>query len=212
MSIRGVESTLAQRPAAPPIDLNGGRLDILRAALAGGFVLAALLVMVLGVWLFSWAESRIAMFAGAIVAIVGALFGGVVLWVSVAEWLDHRRRVADWHDLALESYARLQGAETIQQVSEYELSADNPAHVLLAALLVHLRVQSGEVTPYSVRSLHGPYFLANRRIGNLSKLSAESMSRKLADLGLIDGRSPGVAGAWVPASADEILAIVSKGG
>lgn len=212
MSIRQLESTLAQKPAAPPVDLNAGRLDLVRAALAGGFVLLALLVVLLGVWIFSIAESRILLFFGAMLAVIGFSLGGVVLWVSVAEWLDHRRRIADWHELSLESYARLQGAETVQHVSEFELSVENPAHVLLAALLIHQRVIAGESTPYSVRSLHGPFFLANRRVGNLSKLSAEMMSRKLAQLGLIDGRAPGLAGGWVPQSADEILEIVSRKG
>jgi hypothetical protein len=212
MSIRQLESTLAQKPAAPPVDLNAGRLDITRAILAGGFVVLALLVVLTGVWIFSWAESRILLFFGAMLAAIGFTLGAVVLWVSVSEWVDHRRRVADWHALALESYARLQGAETIQHVSEYELSADNPAHILLAALMVHMRIQAGESTPYSVRSLHGPYFLAGRRVGNMSKLSAELMSRKLAQLGLVDGRSPGLAGAWLPQSADEILEAIARKG
>lgn len=212
MSIRGIDSTLAQRPAAPPIDLNAGRLDIARAALAGGFVVLALFVALAGVWVVSVAESTLLQIFGAALAGVALLFGGIVIWVSVHEWTDHRTRVQDWHNVSIEAYERLQGAETVQHVSEWELSPDNPAHVLLAALLVHMRVQAGEMTPYSVRQLHGPYFLANKRVGNLSKLSAERMSARLAQLGLVDGRSPGLAGAWIPESADDILRIVSSGG
>lgn len=212
MSMRQIESTLAQKPAAPPVDLNAGRLDLVRAALAGAFVLVSLLVVLLGVWIFSITQSRIMLFFGAMLAIVGFLLGAVVLWVSVAEWTDHRRRIAEWHALTMDSYARLQGAETVQQVSEYEFSADNPAHVLLAALMIHQRITAGESTPYSVRSLHGPFFLAGRRVGNLSKLSAEHMSRRLGQLGLIDGRGPGMAGAWLPESADEIFEIIARKG
>lgn len=212
MSFRGVESTLAQRPAAPPVDLDAGRLDIVRAALAGGFVILALLFGLAGAWIASVTSSSLLRLFGGALAGIALLFGGVVVWVSVREWLDHRARILDWHAVSIEAYERLQGAETVQKVTEWELSPDNPGHVLLAALLVHQRVMAGESTPYSVRSLQGPYFLAGRRVGNMNKLSAELMGRRLAQLGMIDGRREGAAGEWVPANADEIMAMIARGG
>lgn len=210
MNFRGVESTLAQRPAAPPVDLDAGRLDVVRAALAGGFVVLALLVTLAGVWIVSAAESTLLRWFGATLAGVALLFGGVVLWISVSEWLDHRGRIADWHAVSLDAYERLQGAETVQQVNEFELSVNNPGHVLLAALWIHQRVQQGQETPYSTRAMQGPIFLATRRVGNLSKLSSELMGRRLAELGLIDQRREGTAGEWVPQSADEVLDLVTR--
>jgi hypothetical protein len=55
----------------------------------------------------------------------------------------------------LYAYEQLGAVETIDQVSEWELTTDNPAHVLVVALWVHQRLQEGRTTPYAVRSLAG---------------------------------------------------------
>lgn len=205
------EETRVKTPAPPPIDLDSGRLDVARAALAGGFSLGALVIAAAGGWLVVWSWSTGAWFGlvvGLVVNLVGLVFGGVVLWVSVSEWIDHRERVADWHAVALETYSAADGAQTMERVSEWELSADDPAHVLIAALWTHMRVRAGEENPYTVRKLLGPVFLADRRVGDLSKGAAESMGKRFAALGLIAGRSERSAGEWMPESADDIVQLV----
>lgn len=208
--MRVTELTQTKRPIAPPIDLNAGRLDVTRAALAGAFVLGALVVVLLGLWIFGRSESLLWRSFGGALALVGLSLGGIVLLVSVQEWTDHRARIADWHALSIESYREIQMAETIEHITEWTLTIDNPAHVLLAALAIHLRQQEGNQLAHSTRQLYGPVFLAGRRIGDISKLNAENMGKQLARLGLIDGRSERNAGEWVPESADEIIQLVTR--
>lgn len=208
MEIRGSERTQQTRPAAPPIDLNAGRLDIVRAALAGGFVLVALLVVVLGACMVIYFRSPAVVVLGIGVAGIGLAFGGTVLYVSVTEWTDHRRRVQEWHEAALSTYVDMNGAERVEQVSEWEMTATNPAHVLVAAMWVHMRLQDGESGPFTVRKLNTALFLCNRRVGNLSKIGAEHMGQQFARLGLIEGRREGHSGVWVPETADDVLRLV----
>lgn len=106
--------TQITRPIAPPIDLDGGRFNVAQAALAGGFVLAALLLASFGGWIVvkSWGFVTLGVVIGLVLFLVGAAFGLVVLSVSLGEWTDHRRRVADWHTAALLAYQE-SGAETV---------------------------------------------------------------------------------------------------
>jgi hypothetical protein len=206
------EYTHITRPVSPPIDLDAGRLDVVRAALAGFFVLAALLLASLGGWLLArmWAYSLLGVVVGFVLAVVGLLFGSVVLWVSVREWLDHRERVADWHAVALDNYADA-GGEVVEHVSEWSFTASNPAHVLLMALWVQRAIADGRDTPWSNRSLAGPMFISNRRVGDLTRPAAEEMGRQFARLGLIAGRSERYAGDWVPTSEAEVISSVWDG-
>lgn len=196
------------RPAAPPIDLGTGGLEIVQALMAGGFVLLALLVVVLGAGMVIYFRSPVVVILGAGVALIGLAFGGTVLFVSVTTWLDHRKRVQEWHDAAIGTWLEQNGAERVEQVTEWEMSATNPAHVLIAAMWVHMRLQDGENGAYTVRKLNTALFLCNRRVGNLSKLSAENMGQQFARLGLIEGRREGHSGEWVPQSADDVLRLV----
>lgn len=205
----GREYTQIKRPVAPPMDLDSGRFNVLQAALAGGFVLAALLLASFGGWIVvrSWAFAPLGVAIGLVLFLVGAAFGLVVLWVSLGEWADHRRRVADWHSAALWAYQE-NGAETVEHVSEWEFSADNPAHVLIAALTVARRLSEGADTPWSVRNLQGPVFIGARRVGSVSKLHAEELGRRFERLGLVVGRSERVAGVWSARSPAEIVQLV----
>jgi hypothetical protein len=208
--MRITELTQSKRPIAPPMDLNAGRLDVTRAALAGAFVLVALLVALLGLWIVGRSVGLLGLGLGLGLVVLGLGLGLVVLVVSIREWIDHRARVEAWHALALESYRKNQMSETIEHVTEWTLTIENPAHVLLAALTVHLRQRQGNELAHSTRQLAGPIFLAGRRVGDLSKMQAESMSRQFARLGLIEGRSERIAGEWVPQSADEIITLVTR--
>jgi hypothetical protein len=205
----GREYTQIKRPIAPPLDLNAGQFNALQAAAAGGFVLAALLLASFGGWIVvkSWGYVALGVVVGLVLVIVGSAFGLVVMWISLGEWADHRRRVADWHNAALLAYEE-NGAETVEHVSEWDFSADNPAHVLIAALTVARRVQEGADCPWSVRNLQGPVFIGSRRVGSVSKLQAENISRQLARLGLVSGRAERSAGVWSSRSPGEIVKLV----
>lgn len=201
--------TQIKRPVAPPMDLDGGRFNVLQAALAGGFVLGALLLASFGGWILvkSWGSGALGVAIGLVLFLVGAAFGLVVLWISLGEWTDHRARVADWHAAALLAYQE-NGAETVDQVSEWDFSADNPAHVLIVALTVARRLSEGADTPWSVRGLQGPVFMGARRVGSVSKLQAEELGRRFVQLGLVVGRSERVAGVWsAPASSEIVKAV-----
>lgn len=215
MQLRQSEATLVTRPVAPPINLDAGRLDIGRAALAGGFVLGALTIATIGIWLFRLSTdpiggSALGAILGAIMSLVGLIFGLAVLYISVREWTDHRSRVADWHAVALAAYESQGAIETVEQVSNAELSIENPGHFLIAALWIHQRYIEGDPTPFSTRNMYGPIFLAGRRVGAISKTSAERFGQRFAQLGLIQGRSEGQAGEWVPATADEVISLVVR--
>lgn len=215
MDIRQREHTQITRPVAPPINLDTGRLDLRRAVGAAGFTLAALLVASGGGWIVvastsGYTPNGFGVFLGGGITLVALAFGSVVVWISISEWTDHRARVADWHEQALWERQQSGGSERIEHVSEWELTTSNPAHVLLAALSVHLRRESGATTPWSVRQLYGPVFLAGQRVGGISKGNAELMGKQLATLGLIEGRAEREAGDWVPTSADELITLVVK--
>jgi hypothetical protein len=210
MSMNYRDRTTITRPVAPPIDLNYGVLDMRHAALAGGFVIASLLVDACGVWMMWLAGAGVWRMLGAAMIFVGLAFGASVLAVSIGAWLDHRRRIQEWHEIALITYSESTGAELIEHVSEWAFTVENPAHVLVCALWVHQRIMDGESIPYSTRALRGPIFLAGRRVGDLSKGGAELMGRRFASLGLIAGRGETQAGEWIPTSADDVMRIVLR--
>jgi hypothetical protein len=205
----GREYTQVKRPIAPPMDLDSGRFNVAQAALAGGFVLSALLLASFGGWIVlrSWGFATLGVAIGLVLAVVGTAFGLVVLVVSLGEWTDHRRRVADWHEAALVAYQE-NGAELVEHVSEWDFSAHNPAHVLVAALTVARRLTEGADSPWSVRQLQGPVFISSRRVGSISKLQAEELGRKFERLGLVAGRSERAAGSWQALLPDDIVKLV----
>lgn len=215
MDMRQSERTQIVRPVAPPINLDTGRLELRRAAGAAAFTLAALLVASGGGWIVvastsGYTPNGFGMFLGGGIAIVALAFGSVVLWISISEWTDHRARVRDWHEQALWERQQSGGSERIEHVSEWELTTSNPAHVLLAALSVHMRHETGASTPWAVRQLYGPVWLAGARVGDVSKANAEQMGRQFAALGLVEGRAEREAGEWVPRSTDELVKLVIK--
>lgn len=215
MDIRQHERTQVVRPVAPPVDLDTGRLDIKRASAAAGFVLGALVVASVGGWLVvasssGYERNWFGVFLGGGIACVALALGGVVLYVSLTESLDYRARVRDWHEQALWERQQSGGNETIEHVSEWELSTSNPAHVILAAINIQMRIAAGESIPWSTRKVRGPLFFAGRRVGDISKLTAESMGRQFGLLGLVEGRSEGDAGQWVPQDTDELIQLVVK--
>ncbi len=210
MYVNHTERTNVRRFTPPPVELDDGRLDVPRAVLSGLFVLGGLVVATLGAWIITLATNGytwnwIGLAFGVGVVVVSAGFSSIVGYVQVSEWLQRRQRITEWHTASLAAYEDLGAVESVDQITEWALSTDNPGHVVLAALSVYARHREGALTPWSVRSLRGPLFLAGRRVGELSKTGAEEMSREFARLGLVAGRVEGYAGEWTANNADDVL-------
>lgn len=205
------EVTHISKPAAPPISLDEGRLDVPRMALAGGFTLGSFLIAGLGCWLAvsAWRSSALLVVFALVLAVVGLAFGVTVMRVALQEVADHRSRVLDWHGAALLAYEQ-SGQEVVQHMSETALSPSNVGHALLLAVYVHMRLSEGAQTPWARRSLSGGIWIANRRAGDVSDMAAREFADTFVKMGLITGRSERFAGEWVPRSADEVVRLVSK--
>lgn len=204
------QETDVKKYTPPPVQLDQGKPDMRQAALAAAYVLGALVVAAVGGWIATQAmqpyrQAPGLAVVGCAVTVVALMFGHAMLRVTLGEWSDYRERMLDWHDVAVEAYKAVNGTETTTQRTELDYSPDSLAHVILTALYVHLRNQAEDGNAHTVRALRGPMFLAQKRIGTLSHHDAEEMARKLAALGLIEGRDAGQAGTWVPQSADEVL-------
>lgn len=205
MEYKSAERTQQIKPAAPPINLDSGKLDVIQAGMAGGYVLVAMLVVSLGAGMVIYIESTFVRGLGAGIAIIGIAFGGTVLYVSLTTWLDHRRRVEQWHQATIETWIDMSGSERLEYVNEWELSSSNIAHVIVAALWVLDRIREGETNAHTVRKMTGPLFLCGRRIGNLTKDNAAAMGQQFARLGLIQDRREGFSGTWVADTADQVF-------
>lgn len=213
MELVSKTGTRTRAPAAPHMSLEHGALDVVTALRVGAFALLCIIVAVAGAAVVGWSladrDARgLALVAGALVSLVALLVGGTVLGLAVRAWLAHQARLELWNDAALANYELLSGAVEVEEYTEYSFIAANPLHVAWLAYQVHQRVAVDGGTPYSSRELRGPIIVAGRRVGELSKVQAEAVSRMFAQLGLVEGRVEGYAGRWVPQSTDEALQLV----
>lgn len=209
MHFHSTESIKVRRPAAPHMDLNTGQIDLTQAAIAGGYVLGALLLATLGAWLITLDIAWYVRVVGACIVLASVIYGSTTSVIILLGWFDYRRRVAEWHKASLEDYRRA-GGETYEAQRDTQLRANEFGDVLLAALSVYLRIKAKEEQPYSVRQLAGPVFVKNHRVGDLTKPKAEAMSKAFGELGIVTGRVEGFAGDWQPKTADELIDLVVK--
>jgi hypothetical protein len=226
MTMRGIQATEKRAPAAPAMNLDIGRLTVLEAIQVGLLAAGALAVGSLGgliaqAALPGWAQSFrdvggfrfwFVLFGGG-VAVVGFVLAVVTTWLSVRSWLRYEDRLQEWHDVAIDAYIGADGASTEQTVTMWELSANNPLHVLGAALAVQARQSESTVAP-SVRSLQGDMWLPSPdgkmiNLGEVNTTQAQRFSDVFGQLGLIQGKGNRQAGKWVPASADDALQLVA---
>jgi hypothetical protein len=198
------------------MNLDVGRLCAREVVQLGSLTIIALFLGTLGAFLVylvlpgqfgTWAGWRVllALFGG------GVAFLGYGLSLTIArllyrDWTSYHERLAEWHAAAIESYEQSGGVQVETSITEWELSASRPLHVLAVALAIQARAQSGEQNPHSVRAIEGACWLGHLRLGDVTPSQAEHMGRALADLGLVRGRAPRRAGEWVPSGTDEILA------
>lgn len=205
-------------PAKLPMSLDVGRLTAREAFQLFGLAIAALAAGSLGAllsWLAypsyisDWSGVRlVAVLFGASVALLGLGLASLTAWLGALDWISYRRRIDDYHELYLSSHQETGGIEIERSLTGFELTATNPLHVLAVALAAHRRNQAGELA-HSVRALEGPVFLGGVRLGDVTSSEAEALSKKLADLGLIEGRAPRTAGKWVPDTIDTIVSRVA---
>jgi hypothetical protein len=191
--------------------IDEGRLDVRRAALAGGFVLGSLVCAALGAWLVTLAQTvLIVAWLGAGIVVCALAFGGTVGYIAVVEVLDHRERVRAWHTAALLAYEEQNGVELEQTLTEWELSAWHPMHVLLVALSVQRRYEQSGGTPWSVRGLEGPVFIGGVRFGEVPASQARLLGQQFAEMGLIEGRAAKSAGQWAARDAGDVIELVAR--
>jgi hypothetical protein len=221
--MRYVTTTETRAPVRPAMNLDTGKLTARDALGIGALALGCLFAGTLGgalawgagpgpygtfaqiggfrIWLvtFGWA-----------VAALGYGLALVVSWLTWVDWTAYLRRLDDWHQVAIAAVEAADGQEVEQTFTAWELSATVPRDVLLAALAVHHRVQSGDASAHSVRALAGDCWIAGLRLGDVSSSQAAELGRVFAELGLIQGRGKRSAGSWKPDSADEVIQLVES--
>lgn len=205
------------------MNLDVGRLTMREAAGLGGLAVAALAVATVG-GLIAWAAGPHAYEAidrlsgwrfllwlfGVAVGVLGWSFSVVVCYLTLQDWTQYRQRLNDWHYAALESFDRSGGVQIEQTLTQWELGAQQPLHVLAVALAVHAKVAAGEAGAYSVRQLAGPTTLGHVRLGDVPQAQTEAMGKTFEQLKLITGRAPRKAGEWAPKSADDVVRLVAE--
>lgn len=215
---------IISRPAHSPMDLNAGEPSPKAALFTSGLTLLFMILAALGAWLGylfapEYGEWTFVRVVGASLGTLMALFSLLqtrlytkITWLG---WTKYYERLADWHDTMLDAYQVNDGQETYTETNLYALTCDMPHHVLVTALVIHHRLNSGASTrqlPYSRRGLEEPLYLGIGgsnlvRMGELLGTMPERMGSKLATLGLISGRSNNTAGEWIPQSEREVIEI-----
>ena len=211
----------SRRLAPLPMNLDIGRMTVLEAAQVGMLALVALFIATLAIGIArvagpgeAWStlhplRQAVAIFAWSVALMSGGL-SAVVVWLTVATWMDYRNRIADYHALYLDLMQAGEAVETETTIHEWELSPSRAIHILAVAVAIHQRVQAGDTTPWSVRGLTGPTWLGRLRLGDVPAGRAQEMTNALEQLGLIADRGPRKAGSWQPRSTDDIVMALTE--
>jgi hypothetical protein len=238
MTMRGTTQTQLTKPATTPVNLDTGKpeiFDLIKIGLSGA---SCILASALGLWvaaafgshtpfeaIFSFAQPGtefigwwrvIGWFAGWALGVTFWLFGyGFYSTFAdmVAEYRAWRMRVDQWNDAALAAYNAQGGVETEQTYTEWEMQADNLQHVLLTAIGLHNRIQSGKT--FSINGLYNDGLILwgdhQRKFGTFATAhQARLMLDRLAELKVIEGRSESVAGRWLPETLDETIETIER--
>lgn len=220
--------TQVTQPARSPMDLDQGMPTSKAALTTTGVTLLFIVISSLGALITYAFTPKASYEEWGVTNIIGAIFGALVACYCLIQaytfgkltnqgWLAYHRRLEEWHAASIEAYDRNHGLTTITQYNAFELSADKPHHVLLAAIAVHQQAtaheRSTKGTPFSRRALEaGLYITAPNhtlKIGTLSGTQPERMANTLAQLGLVRGRGDRVAGTWVPETLDDVMHMIA---
>lgn len=207
---------------AGAMDLDAGRL-LLADAVKAFFISASAWVFVCAGLLLvrvSWGGDRYEHVAVATARWFFATLGGGLaalalaaavstMFLLVRGWFRYARRLEEWHRVQLWAYTQAGGQQVDRTLTIKSMTAQEPAHVLLAALALAARVRAGDVTEPSVSALQGAVWLNFVQVGELTKPGAEEMLRAFSQVGLIRGRTKGRAGQLVTLDPAEILELVT---
>lgn len=220
--MRTIVASESQKPIRSPMDLDVGRvtpLEAIYAALAcvGLFFTAALGGLVMYVVyphdglspLEGW--RLVLLIFGMAVSLFSFGLAVTLTQLIYQDWIEYRLRLNDWHEIAIAAATANDGQEIERTLTITDLSPAQPLHMLAIALSAHARVASGTAGAFSVRELEGPVMLGPVKFGDLSRTSAESASKRLADLGLIKDRAPKKAGTWAAQSEHDVINAVIDG-
>jgi hypothetical protein len=201
--------------APPPLNLETGRLEwrsmlILEGSGFGGVALAFLFIQFGAA---SWCSAASydcsswrnifgggAWMIGALLLVVGLY----MIALPLRREQQHNRRVNQYSDQHLAERKRVSGVVTERSFSQFEYRANRADHMLVLALWAY---RTGKVTVQDFRS---PIFIGGRRIADgLVENDARAVPNILASLGIIEGRTNGVAGhIAADVTADDILDLV----
>ena len=221
--MRLTTTTINNRPAPVPVDLDAGRLTVAESVKLAAMVLAAVAIAAVAsivaylawpVYTVTWLDRlRVILTAWACAtAIVTVWYAVIVVRIMVDDWRSYQARLADWHDAALQAYQARAGLDQQVTYTELDLVPSRLSDMLALAIWIHRQVQAGADTPWSIRQLQaGPLLLAGHTIGNVAtRQDAEIVARYLARCGLIVDRAPGRAGRWIARSESDVVDAVVR--
>ncbi|MFS8815968.1 hypothetical protein NW811_11845 [Synechococcus sp. R60.4] len=216
--MRLTTTTINNRPAAVPVDLDAGRLTVAESVKLAAMVLAAVAIAAVAsiIAYFAWPAYTVTwldrlrvivtVWAGA-TAIVTVWYAVIVVRIMVDDWRSYQVRLADWHEVALEAYQARQGLDQQVTYTELDLLPSRLPDMLALVVWIHRQVQSGVDSPWAIRQLQaGPLLLSGHSLGTVAtRHDAEMVARYLVRCGLIADRAPGRAGRWVAQSESEAI-------
>lgn len=228
-AVRRIDASERVRMANIPMTLDVGRFNAADARSSLTLVLAVLGVSCLGALVVVAAAPhnnyqtvsdlsgfrQVAWWFGIVVSLLAFGVALVALHVTVTEWRSYQRRLEEWHTATIEAYQDAGGQEVERAVSVFELTDASPAHTLLVALAVQQSITQGSQSkPWSVSNLEGDVWLKGSRgnlvkIGVVSPSGSERFGKRLAELGLVEGRKNRSAGRWLPESTDQVVTLIA---
>lgn len=221
--IKEITAQETKKPAKSLMDLDRGKLESREAIQIFGIASIALIVASLGsmvLWGALFLHGGISVLLGMLglaFAILGILFSVIVSRLAIHSWYAYENRLADWHDVTLGAYQNSDGTESTRIVRQWDLSSDDFRDVVLVALSIQDRVNRQiNGSHWSTRQIEGKRTLSGADgksfhvLGDVSSSVAESMPKIFESLKIIEGRSPGKAGKWIPSSYDDLIERISS--
>ena len=220
----GERLTKTTRPINAPMNLDAGAPDAKQAISLSLFVMGCILTITIsgGIALYSvptgytqWSIIRfIGVAFGISLAFVAFGFGITMYNISIGLWKDYRNRLADWHDVSIQSIEQANGVETTVSYDRWQLQPDRFNDIWSIIAIVHASYHNENMKLYTRRSLEQPLFASAHgrqvRVGSFGGTDPEKVGNALASLGLIEGRTDRIAGEWKPRSLEEAYTTLVK--
>jgi len=212
MKAKKTEATQTTKIAAPPMNLDAGRINWREAIHLFWVSVVGALVATLGIYLIylvfppaSGGHVALLIF-GSMLTALGLSLASTWL-IGMESWRAYSVRLDAWNSLHMKIWKRQQGIDTTRTIKTWELLDSDFGDVLLTAISTHAQLDHVE-TPWSKRKLEGAVWLDTHRLGDVT--DGAKMRTKFTELKLITGSEERNAGEWVPRSFDDVVQIVSK--